>query len=170
MSDIWTEAALEARATCAGGIELYVLELWHADWDSSVFCVANWEDITVMIEAGAPRHASEYVLCVGLPFEVVDDGVSFATTPQVKLRIDNVSGALTSPLELAALSMSPVKAVVRSYLSSDLVTPLQISPCEMTVTMPVVTDKTVEAVLTIPDIMQKNYLTEMMTNDTCPCV
>lgn len=170
MSDVWTQAALEAHAACAGGVVLYVLELWHADWDSSVFCVANWADVTVQIESTASRHAGQDVLCIGLPLEIVEGGIEIAATPSVRIRIDNVTGELTAPLELAALSRTPVYAVVRSYRDDNLATPLQVSPCDMTVTAPVATDRTVEAVLTVPDIMQKNYLTEMMTNDTCPCV
>ena len=170
MSDIWTQAAQEAFATATGGVILFTLELYHPSWTTPVFVVAGYDNITITLEPTAPRLAGMQVECVALPFEVVDGKVEAATTPEVTLKIDNVSGEMAEHMELAAGSRYPVKAIPRTYLETNPTTPLQVLPFEMTVTNPSANDSTITCTLTVPDIMQRNFLTELMTSDQLPCL
>ena len=168
MSDVWTQAAREAFATATGGVILFTLELYHPDWDAPIFVVSGFEDIVVTLEATAPRLAGQQVECIALPFEVVDGKIEAATTPEVTLKIDNVSNEMSEYLEAAAGSRYPVKAIPRTYLESNLSVPLQVLPFEMTVTNPSANNSSVTCTLTVPDVMQRNAFTESMTSARLP--
>ena len=123
------EAIKEAYASVPEETVLDCIELRHSTFDTPIRVVAAvppGEDdstgITLTHESDAPVDASTAVLYLAMPFGITHPNHEEGRIPQLKLWIDNASGQLDAPLELAVLERESIQITYRQYLASDLTT------------------------------------------------
>src|SRR6185312_2968611 len=119
------EALLEAYASCPPSARVYqTLEIWQSSFAQAVRIVTNvGDDMTLGIEAGAPRDAGAMVTFTACPCSASYPEQKQGQPPTTTLKIDNVNRELV-PLIRAALSVRQyIQVLYREYLGADLTEP-----------------------------------------------
>jgi hypothetical protein len=96
-------------------IELNALELRHTTFPTPLRIVSHKQDISITHEASAPANPSESVLYTALGFSFKGSAVNNEPDSTVSIRVDGVSGAVQSYLNVANLSYVPIEASMRPF-------------------------------------------------------
>jgi hypothetical protein len=154
----------EIFASAPVGHRLYMtLEFIHpafrddAGDPTTIRLVQGFEDITATLEATAPEDPGDAVLFTAAPFEVDLPLKDVKGRHDLNLVLDGVSGDVVRQLELqAAANRSPVKVILREYVSSNLSAP-QGTPIKMTLLNPSVSMTRVSASAVFADVVNRAY-------------
>lgn len=126
-SDALAEAA--AVASIARAV-LMTYELWHPSMTAPVRVVVDEEPMLATLEGDAPRNAGEEVLFMASRVQVQRPEESDkAESPEISLRVDNVSGYVSDALRTARESTDPAirdatwQLIERVYASDDTTAP-----------------------------------------------
>ncbi len=119
------DAALkEAYASApASVVELTTIEIYHEDLSSPLRFVRDRVGLTATLEADAPNDPGDEVVFQPFNFDISLPKMGEGRQA-LQLTFDNASRYLMSYLETLDLSTStPVRAIYRPYLSTDLTEP-----------------------------------------------
>jgi hypothetical protein len=134
MDPALSEAIKEAYASAPADEVIYhTLEIWHPNFTQPIYVVRDFEDLNATKEPDAARDAGLEVTFVGFAFEIVPPEVDGQGVPQCVIEIDNVSREILANIEAAMGSMESITAIYRAYLSSDLTSPENDPPLELTI-------------------------------------
>jgi Domain of unknown function (DUF1833) len=131
LSDALAEAAALAPAD---EIIRHTLEIRHLDFvddagePDSMWLIADTEDLTAPIEAGAAVKGGQWVTFKAVPFSFALMPIEAGTTPEIEITIDNVNRALIRYLDLAMESGKPIVVAYRPYLDSAIADGPQMDP------------------------------------------
>ena len=122
MPDPTLSAAIkEAYASSPSAVVVYhTLEIWNAAFSVPIRVVRDTEDLSAMIEAGAPRNASSMQTFTAYAFDIVPPELTTSSVPSCSIEIDNVDRIILSQIDLATTSGLPTTVIYRQYLSSGL--------------------------------------------------
>jgi len=124
--------ALAEAATYApiGRAMLTTYELWHPSMTTPVRVVVNQEAISATLEDDAPRNPSEdVVFLASRVVHQIPEESDQAASPEILLRVDNVTGFLADALRTAREETDPLirdaqwELIERVYASDDLTAP-----------------------------------------------
>ncbi|WP_316214290.1 DUF1833 family protein [Bradyrhizobium sp. SZCCHNR2032] len=120
-----SEAMLEAYASCPPSARIYfTLELWHPSFAQAARVVANvGDDMSLGIEAGAPRDGGAMVTFIACPFQADYPEQREGQPPTAKISIDNVARDLVPQIRAALGIRAYIDVLYREYLGSDLTGP-----------------------------------------------
>lgn len=127
LSAALAEAAYGAPASRA---MLNTFELWHASMSAPVRIVVDEQPLSAVLEADAPRNPGEDVVFLAsrVTHEIPEESDQ-AQSPEIILRVDNVTGYIADALRTArshtdpAIRDSPWQLIERVYASDDLTAP-----------------------------------------------
>lgn len=136
LSEALAEAAVTARIDY---VKLVTYEIWHPSMDVPVRFVDDWEPLAATLEGDAPRNAGETVTfgACSVQRPVVEESDK-AQSPEVSLRIDNVTGVVTDALRTARASNdpdvrdAPWQLIERAYINADTTAPAVIPVFKVT--------------------------------------
>jgi hypothetical protein len=155
ISEAYAEAALSAPVSRA---MLRCYELWHPTLpDGPIRIVHDFAPFFATLEANAPRDAGVEVeflagwLEAGI-FEESDE----AASPQVEVKIDNVSGLLSDALRNARGSIVPWEFIERVYASDDPSGPAQLPVLSLTFTLAKIAGATATLTMSFGDPVNMN--------------
>lgn len=122
-SEALAEAAVTARVDY---VKLTTYELWHPSMTTPIRVVNDWQAFTATLESDAPRNPSEEVTFRACKVQrpVIEESDK-AQSPEVSLRIDNVTGYMTDALRTARASTNPAvrdapwQLIERVYIDTD---------------------------------------------------
>lgn len=135
MPDMTLDAALQEAYASApvSAVVLHTLEIRHPDISPPIRVVRDHADFTATLESDAPANPGESVTFTALAFEFTLPEVSKATSPEIEISLDNVSGVLMGYLDTAAQSASMIEITYRPYLSTDTSGPQMDPPLTLVV-------------------------------------
>ena len=127
LSEALAEAAYAAPITRA---MLTTYELWHASMSAPVRVVVDEQPLSAVLEADAPRNPGEDVVFLAsrVTHEIPEESDQ-AQSPEIILRVDNVTGYIADALRTArnqtdpAIRDSPWQLIERVYASDDTTAP-----------------------------------------------
>ncbi len=127
LSEALLEAATYAPVSRA---MLNTFELWHASMSAPVRVVVDEQPLSAVLEADAPRNPGEDVVFMAsrVTHEIPEESDQ-AQSPEIILRVDNVTGYIADALRIArshtdpAIRDSPWQLIERVYASDDLTAP-----------------------------------------------
>lgn len=121
MPDFTLEQALtEAYASApASEVILHTLELRHPSFLAPIRVVRDHHDFTCFLEADAPLDPAGEVTFVAFSFDFVLPEVTKATSPEIEISLDNVSGEIIGYVDAAAQTPDMIEVTYRPYLASD---------------------------------------------------
>lgn len=167
--DTLSLAIREAYAHAPADDVVYqTLELWHPDFSVPVRVVHNPSDVDATIEATAPRNPSATVTFTAFAFRFVRPEIGPNGSPQCTIEIDNVSRDLVAAIESSMGSRDPITILYREYLASDLSTPQNNPPIELTVRTITVDVFTVRATAGFADLTNRRFPRKEYTADRFP--
>lgn len=120
------EAAAIARVT---RVMLYTYELSHSSLDEPIRVVNDHQSLTAYLESGSPNTPVEFMAAsvrVTRPEES-----DTASTPQITLTVDNVSGQVSDAIRAANGSLDMWTITERIYASDDLTAPAVMPPLSL---------------------------------------
>jgi hypothetical protein len=121
MPDFTLEDALaEAYASAPSSeVILHTLEIRHPSFTTPVRVVRDFHDFTAYLEADAPQDPGAEVTFIAMAFDFSLPDVEKATSPEIDISLDNVSGELIGYLDAAAQTPDLIEVTYRPYLASD---------------------------------------------------
>ena len=121
MPDFTLEDALaEAYASAPSSeVILHTLEIRHPSFTTPVRVVRDFHDFTACLEADAPKDPGAEVTFIAMAFDFSLPDVEKATSPEIDISLDNVSGELIGYLDAAAQTPDLIEVTYRPYLASD---------------------------------------------------
>ncbi len=122
------DAIKEAYASApASEVILHTLEIRHPYFTQPIRVVRDNHDFTATLEADAPVNPGASVTFVALAFDFVLPEVGKATSPEIEISLDNISGEIIGYLDAAAQTADLIEVTYRPYLASDTTGP-QMNP------------------------------------------
>lgn len=123
LSEALAEAAVTARIDY---VRLTTYEIWHPSMEEAIRLVDDWQHFEATLEGDAPRNPFETVTFTACSVQrpVVEES-DRAQSPEVSLRIDNVTGYVTDALSVARASEDPEirdapwQLIERVYIDAD---------------------------------------------------
>ncbi len=136
MSDDSLSAAIaEAYASAPVDVViLHTLEFRHPAFTAPLRVVLGYDNLTAVLEAGAPVNPSESVEFVAYAFDTKLPDVASGRMPEMEINIDNIDEVIEEQIELAAGSAEKIEVTYRPYLSTDLSAPHMDPPLTLTLT------------------------------------
>lgn len=114
------DALAEAYASApASEVILHTLEIRHASFTQPIRVVRDYHDFTCFLEADAPEDPGGEVTFIAMAFDFILPEVSKATSPEIEISLDNVSGEIIGYLDAAAQTPDLIEVTYRPYLASD---------------------------------------------------
>lgn len=131
-----SEALLEAAmAAPINRVMLTSFEVWHPSMLAPVRVVVDHQALEATLEATAPRNAGETVTFIPCNVTVDQPEESdSAKSPEINLRVDNISGLISDALRRARLATDPAvrdapwQLIERLYASDDTTGPAILPP------------------------------------------
>jgi hypothetical protein len=118
----------EAYASApADEVILHTLEIRHPTFTTPIRVVRDHHDFTCTLEADAPEDGGAEVTFVAMAFDFILPEVSKATSPEIEISLDNISGEIIGYLDSAAQTADLIEVTYRPYLASDTTGP-QMNP------------------------------------------
>jgi hypothetical protein len=128
------DALKEAYASAPSAeVILHTLEFRHPSFTTPIRVVRDQSDFTATLEADAPLNPSTAVSFLAFAFDFTLPEVAKSGTPEIEIRIDNISGELIPYLDAAANSGDLIEVTYRPYLASDTSGPQMDPPLTLTV-------------------------------------
>jgi len=148
MTDVSLSDALkEAYASAPQDQILYhTLEISHPDFSQPVRVVRGYDNITAAGEEW-----------VAIPFDLQLPEVSANGLPSLVLTIDNVSRELSSAVESAVLSDTPITVKYRAFLSSEMTQAQNDPPLELQLSSITENETSIQARATLYDFVNKRF-------------
>jgi hypothetical protein len=132
-------AIAEAYATAnLDEVILDTLELRHPNFVDSngnniaARVVRAYQNYNLTLENSAPQNAGQTVLFQACQFKFTLPEYGDGQVPQLQIVIDNVSRQITTYLEEASTSLTPIGVTYRPYLSTDTTGPQMDPPFSFT--------------------------------------
>lgn len=121
MPDFTLEDALkEAYASApAEEVMLHTLEIRHSSFTNPIRVVRDHKDFNAHLESDAPVNPGEEVTFIAMAFDFTMPDVTKATSPEIEISLDNVSGEIVAYLDAAAQTPDLIEVTYRPYLASD---------------------------------------------------
>lgn len=121
MPDFTLDDALkEAYASApAAEVILHTLEIRHPSFTQPIRVVRDHANFTAYLEPTAPVDPGGEVTFVGMAFEFIPPEVVKASSPEIEISLDAVSGEIIAYLDAAAQSSDLIEVTYRPYLASD---------------------------------------------------
>ena len=141
MTDTTLSAALkEAYASAPSNVIIYAtLELYHTAFvDGSgnpapIRVVKDYNNLTATLESTATRNPSEAVTFIAFNFEFTKPSVGPDNVPTITIEMDNVDRAIVANIEKTMGTYEQIKVIYREYISTNLTTPQNLPPIEMSI-------------------------------------
>lgn len=115
-----SDALAEAYASApAQEVIVHTLEIRHASFTQPIRVVRDHHDFTAFLEADAPEDPGGEVTFVAMAFDFILPEVSKASSPEIEISLDNVSGEIIAYLDAAAQTPEIIEVTYRPYLASD---------------------------------------------------
>ena len=135
MSDLSLEEALQEAYASAPSSEviLHTLEIRHASFTQPIRVVRDYNSLTATLEADAPQNPGEEVTFIAAAFDIKLPEVTKATSPEIEISLDNVTGELIGYLDAAAQTPDLIEVTYRPYILSDLSGPQMNPPLTLVV-------------------------------------
>lgn len=128
------DALKEAYASApVDEVILHTLELRHPSFTTPIRVVRDHQELTATLEADAPEDPSTAVTFSPFAFDFILPEVAKSSTPEIEIRIDNVTGELVPYLDAAAQSGDLIEVTYRPYLASDLTAPQMDPPLTLVI-------------------------------------
>lgn len=163
------DALAEAYASAPSAeIILHTLEIRHPAFSTPVRVVRDNQDFTAYLEADAPVNAGEQVTFIGLAFDFVLPSVEASKSPELEVRLDNVSGELIEYLDLAANSAQLIEMTYRPYLASDPSGPQMDPPLTLVVRSATASVFQVTAIAGFGDIANRKFPNQVYDTERFP--
>jgi hypothetical protein len=122
----YSAAIAEAYATAnLDDVILDTLELRHPNFvddngnNIAARVVCGYQDYNLTLENDAPQNAGQTVIFQACQFTFTLPEYGDGEVPQLQVKIDNVSREITTYLEEASTSLTPIGVTYRPYLASD---------------------------------------------------
>ena len=123
-SEAYAEAAAIAPITRA---MLFAYELWHPSLAAPIYFVDDRADLEATIEATADRNAGTTQTFISVPLSIERPEESdTASTPEVSLSREGISGLLKDAFDAARGSLVPWILIERLYASDDTTGPAKL--------------------------------------------
>jgi hypothetical protein len=153
-----SEALLEAYASCPPSARIYnTLEVWHPSFAQAARVVANvGDDMTLGIEAGAPRDSGSIVTFVACPFTADYPEQREGQPPSCKISIDNVAQDLVPQIRAALGVRAYIDVLYREYLGSDLTEPAY-GPVQFELTSVQMIGTTLTGTVVVKNLQNKRF-------------
>jgi len=115
-----SDALKEAYASAPSSeVILHTLEIRHPSFSAPIRVVRDYNDLTVFLESDAPADPGSEVLFIAMAFEFTLPEVSKASSPEIEISLDNVSGEIVGYLDAAAQTHDLIEVTYRPYLAGD---------------------------------------------------
>lgn len=164
-----SEALKEAYASAPTNVIIYsTVELYHSAFGDPIRLVRDFNNLNATLESTAPRNAGQAVTFLGANFDFTKPEVSTENVPQVTMTIDNVDRSIIYIIEKTLNSFEQIKLIYREYLNTDLSTPHNNPPLEMTIISISVDLFKVTAVAGFPNLTNKKFPTKEYTLEEFP--
>lgn len=121
MTDFTLEDALKEAYASAPSNEviLHTLEIRHPSFIEPIRVVRDHSNFSAFLEADAPADAGAEVVFIAMAFDFIPPEVSKATSPEIEISLDNVSGEIIAYIDAAAQTPDMIEVTYRPYLASD---------------------------------------------------
>lgn len=165
MNDTLKAALVEAYATAPSNIAvLDTLEIRHPMLPSSIFRVANNEDITARLEVVPPATEGVLQVFTAASFKMAYPAVDDSGLQQTSITLDDVDGLVRKFLEAAKAYRTAVQVILRPYLSNDLLSGPQMDPpLYLSLGTATCQNGTITVPATFVDLINAKFLTELYT-------
>ena len=155
-----SQALKEAYASAPANVVIYhTLELYHPAFDAPIRVVRDYADLTATLEPTAPRNPSTAVTFVAFNFDFTKPEVSSSGVPQITITMDNVDRSIVANIEAALSSTDLVTVIYREFISTDLSSPQNDPPLQLTITNIVADVFKVTATAGFPNLQNKRFPT-----------
>lgn len=170
MPDMSLEQALkEAYASApAAEVILHTLEFRHYTFTTPIRVVRDYNDMSAYLEAGAVPDGGTQVTFIGMAFDLVLPDVQRSASPEIEIKLDNVSGEIIGYLDLAAQTPELIEVVYRPYLASDLSGPQMSPPLKLVVRSVSADIFQVTARCGYGDLANRKFPSEVYTTERFP--
>lgn len=168
-----SEAIKEAYASAPSDVIIYAtLELHHSAFKDSngnpapIRVVRDYNNLDARLESTAPRHPAQIVTFVAFNFEFTKPEVTPENIPQISIVMDNVSRDIVANIEKTMGTFEQIKVIYREFISTDLSTPQNNPPIEMSI-MSISADLfKVTATAGFPNLLNRRFPTQEYTTTT----
>jgi len=155
-----SQALKEAYASAPANIVIYhTLELNHPAFTTPIRVVRDYVDLIATLEPTAPINPSEVVTFIGFSFDFTKPEVSSTGVPQITITMDNVDRSIVANIEAALGSTEMVTVIYREFISTDLSSPQNDPPLQLTITNIVADVFKVTATAGFPNLQNKRFPT-----------
>jgi hypothetical protein len=164
-----SQALKEAYASAPANVVIYhTLELRHPAFTSPIRVVRDFSNLTATLESSAPADPGALVTFIRFAFDFTKPEVSSVGVPQITITMDNVDRAIVANIEAALTTTDLVQVAYREYLGSDLSSPQNNPPLNMTI-MSVTADVfKVTCTAGFPDLMNRKFPSKGYDAQTFP--
>lgn len=106
--------------------EYRTIELYHPDFSSTLRFVKDFQDISLTLEATAPRNPSTSVLFTAIAMELTEPGENGQVEQVLSVGLGAVGNEVNDQLNqiTEAGSLTPVELIYRKFYSGDLSSPV----------------------------------------------
>lgn len=161
-----SEALKEAYASAPTDTIIYpTLELYHSAFidnngnPAPIRVVRDYDNLTARLEINAPRNGGEYVTFIGFNFDFTKPESGYDTIPQITITIDNVDRSILANIEKTLGTFEQIKLIYREFISTNLNTPQNNPPLEMTIINITADLYKITATAGFPNLMNKKFPT-----------
>lgn len=168
-------ALQEAMASVGDQVILHTLEFRHPAFIDdtgnlmAVRIVRDNANLVAPLEAAAAMNGGQWVTFIACAFDLVLPPEDSSPSPEITIRVDNVTRMLEAHLEAAANSMDTIEITYRPYLSSALADGVQMDYPYTLIVSSVSSDiMSVTATAKMADIGNKAFLWETITAERFP--
>lgn len=154
-----SEALKEAYASAPTNVVVVnTLEIRHPAFTTPIRVVADYQPVTVRLEANAPENPGELVEFQAFAFEISLPELTERGVPELGIKIDNVSREIIQNIELAMPLPDQLTVTYRAYLSTDLtVGPHNSPPLTLTIISIEADAMSITARASISDFVNKKF-------------
>jgi hypothetical protein len=162
-----TNAVKRVYAVAPTGVIIYeTLELRHSDFlnfagtSGPVRIVRGNTALTATLEATAPLNPGASVAFTPYAFELITPPIEDKSSPETNVIIDNIDRWIIGNIERSLESLEPIEVTYRTYLSSDLTTPMENPPLNLILSDVTANLYQVRARARFSDLSNKSFPTE----------
>lgn len=167
-----SQAIKEAYASAPSDVVIYAtLELHHSAFvdqngaPAPIRVVRDYENLTAVLENTAPRNPGEQVTFIAFNFEFTKPEVGPDSVPQITISMDNVDRSIVASIEKTMGTFEQIKIMYREYISTDLSSPQNNPPIEMSI-MSITADVfKITATAGFPNLMNRRFPTKEYTTE-----